>query len=134
MFKPWLIRTLDIRYVYLMREGKTRKHKIGIATNPQWRREDIAENLSQELRIIMARRVVGARRIEKKMHNIFHGDRFIYHRSGSGKTEWFYFGMLDRWSAQLWLDWFYLCSFLRMIWFFVTLATSLYLLLKIYFY
>jgi len=101
-----LYRVLDYRYVYIMHLRRSRQYKIGIATNPEWRHEDIDTAVRGDVRLVMARKMPRARKIEKKLHRYFAEDRFTKRGAGSGKTEWFRLSLLDSWLAQFLVSWY----------------------------
>lgn len=86
-----------------------REYKIGISTNPEYRRKKIQEDLDGKVRILKARAFSDAKKIERKLHRKFSDSNFRIKTKGkgqAGETEWFY--MTDAEYAALSFDIFYL--------------------------
>jgi hypothetical protein len=96
----------DYRYIYLMRKSGTRKHKIGISNNPQTRRATVDKGITGKVNLIIARRVIFARRVEQYIHGVFSDSRFTFWRAGkeSGRTEWFDLNWLERFFVRFWIE------------------------------
>ena len=98
----------DYRYIYLMRKRGTRKHKIGISKNPQTRRVTVDKGVGGKVNLIIARKVIFARRVEQYIHGVFSDSRFTFWRvgKGSGRTEWFDLNWLERLFVRFWIELF----------------------------
>ena len=96
----------DYRYIYLMRKKGTRKHKIGISHNPETRRNTVDKGVKGRVDLIIARRVIFARRVEHYLHGVFSDSRFTFWRAGkeTGRTEWFDLNWLERFFVRFWIE------------------------------
>lgn len=99
---------LDLQYVYLMRKRGSRKHKIGISKRPKSRLASVRRGVRSDVQIVMCRKVFFARIVEQFLHHYFTTTRFFFHAAGrtAGRTEWFRFNIIERWTARAWILFF----------------------------
>lgn len=104
------MKLLDYQYIYLMREQRSRRHKIGISTIPRKRWQTVNRAVQGEVKLLIYRKVFFARATERYLHGFFKASRFILGRAGAGagRTEWFHFSFLERWIARLWIEIFWM--------------------------
>lgn len=100
------MKLFDYRYIYLMRKVGTRKHKIGISNDPNIRRTTVDKGIKGRVDLLIARRVIFARRVEQYIHGVFSDSRFTFWRAGrgSGRTEWFDLNWLERFFVRFWIE------------------------------
>jgi hypothetical protein len=90
---------IDTRYIYIGRTTSNKRLvKIGVATNPRKRWQQINRSISGSTEYPVAYfRVLNAQKLETALHRKYKLNRRKY--KGSGATEWFALGFF----ARLWL-------------------------------
>jgi len=85
------------------------EYKIGISTNPEYRRGMIEEDVEGDVRIITTREFQSKRKahqVEQRLHRIFGDSNFRQRTKGlgqAGATEWFYMTDAEYACAEFWL-------------------------------
>lgn len=106
-------------YVYIMKRNRKDRHgrrtfqrqyKIGISKKVDRRHRTINRAVPGGARLVTSKFFLQPERIEKRLHQIFADSRHNLQRAGkgAGKTEWFYFSILELALLRLWLTWFYI--------------------------
>ena len=108
------MKLLDYQYIYLMRERRSRRHKIGISAVPHKRWQTVNRAVRGDVKLLIYRKVFFARSVERYLHRFFGASRFILGKAGpgAGHTEWFHLNFLERWLARLWIELFWLAPVL----------------------
>lgn len=104
------MKLLDYQYIYLMRERRSRRHKIGISAMPRKRWQTVNRSVNGKVHLLIYRKVFFARATERYLHGFFRASRFFLGnaRAGAGRTEWFHFSFIERWIARLWIEIFWM--------------------------
>lgn len=86
------------------------QYKIGISTKVQRRARTVNRAVPGGARLVTSKFFLQPDRIEKRLHQIFADSRHNLQRAGkgAGRTEWFYFSILELALLRLWLTWFYI--------------------------
>ena len=99
--KKWyrlLYALFDYRFVYLLKKG--RLTKIGISTNVERRQREIKRS-GTATKLITARRLFFAQRIETRLHRKYKQKRRRI--KGSGGTEYFYLNLIEKLKLRCYL-------------------------------
>lgn len=80
-------------YLYLIQDGQSSRHKIGITTRPDLRIEQIREEVPKA-RYEIVFKIYRAYANEQRLHRKWSCSRFTF--KGSGKTEWFRLNWLEK--------------------------------------
>lgn len=103
-----LFKLFDFRFVYFMRDTKSKRIKIGITTDIKRRKKEIESSSNKNLRVIFARKFFFAQKLEKRLHKKLEKQRKPF-ESGCGKTEFFKLTFLQLLCLRLALAFRFVC-------------------------